>query len=145
MADKMDATIIRTGVNVASMAPVPNRCARRALLEHLWPGNVRELKNVVERAVYRLEDAGRPVEGFQFDPFDSPWRPGSAARQAAGASGLPDPRLEGFELKDELRQLEVRSIQRALEACGGNQRRAARRLGLSYHQFRGLLRKYELV
>ena len=122
-----------------------SRAASRALLEHSWPGNVRELKNVVERAVYRLEAADQPVEAFQFDPFDSPWRPGAGGRQGAGRPGLPDPRFKVFDLKDELKQLEVRSIQRALEACGGNQRRAAGRLGLSYHQFRGLLKKYELV
>lgn len=46
-----------------------------ALLDHPWPGNVRELRNVVERAVYRLEDPSDPLTRLQFDPFASPWRP----------------------------------------------------------------------
>src|SRR3954453_3043692 len=49
--------------------------AQNRLLEYTWPGNVRELRNVVERAVYRWEDRGRPVDQIQFDPFESPWRP----------------------------------------------------------------------
>jgi psp operon transcriptional activator len=38
--------------------------------------------------------------------------------------------------------LECDLITRALARCGGNQRRAATELGLTYHQFRGLMRKY---
>src|SRR5213082_154653 len=45
---------------------------------YAWPGNVRELRNVVERAVYRHEDAERPVDQIQFDPFLSPWAPNAA-------------------------------------------------------------------
>src|SRR5437762_7471030 len=53
----------------------------RALAEfdaYHWPGNVRELRNAVERAVYRHEDAERPVDQIQFDPFHSPWAPNAA-------------------------------------------------------------------
>jgi psp operon transcriptional activator len=51
-----------------------------ALLEaHGWPGNVRELRNVVERAVYRWDEPGRPVGVIEFDPFVSPWRPASSS------------------------------------------------------------------
>ncbi|RYG30661.1 MAG: hypothetical protein EON93_14380, partial [Burkholderiales bacterium] len=39
-------------------------------------------------------------------------------------------------------ELEKRMIDAALEACRGHQRKAADHLGLSYHQMRGLLRKY---
>jgi transcriptional regulator with AAA-type ATPase domain len=34
-------------------------------------------------------------------------------------------------------------VQRALAESGGNRRRAAQRLGLSYDQLRGILRKHE--
>src|SRR3546814_3228011 len=34
---------------------------------HAWPGNVRELRNVVERAVYRWNEPGRPVAAIMFD------------------------------------------------------------------------------
>lgn len=118
-----------------------NKQASRALLEHPWPGNVRELKNVVERAVYRLEDQDQLVEEFQFDPFDSPWRPG-VGEDRESASTPPDPETTTVDLKAELRKVETRMIRKALAACGGNQRQAAQRLGLTYHQLRGILRKY---
>jgi psp operon transcriptional activator len=37
---------------------------------------------------------------------------------------------------------EISLLGRALARSGGNQRRAAGLLGLGYHQFRGLYRKY---
>ncbi|MBW2618797.1 MAG: hypothetical protein JRC92_07975, partial [Deltaproteobacteria bacterium] len=45
-------------------------------------------------------------------------------------------------LKEAVRDLEIRLIREALQKTRYNQSQAARRLGLSYHQFRGLLRKY---
>jgi psp operon transcriptional activator len=38
--------------------------------------------------------------------------------------------------------LEKKLIEAALTTCRGHQRKAADHLGLSYHQMRGLLRKY---
>ena len=126
--------------------------ARRMLLEHPWPGNVRELKNVVERMVYR-QSATR-IESIDFDPFDSPWMPradpakpdntsaGSAPihqTSAAPPEPNPDPALP---LAEAVRRLEVERLREALATCRFNQRQAAQRLGLSYHQFRGYYRKY---
>lgn len=111
--------------------------ARRALLSHSWPGNVRELRNVVERAVYRLEDPSKPIDAFAFDPFDSPWRPaGAASRGVDATADLPD------DLRGWLDRQELTWVERALDACGGNRRKAADRLGLSYDQLRGILRKH---
>jgi psp operon transcriptional activator len=39
-------------------------------------------------------------------------------------------------------ELEKKLIEAALETCRGHQKKAAEHLGLSYHQMRGLLRKY---
>lgn len=116
-----------------------------ALESYPWPGNVRELKNVVERAVYRAD--GPLVDAIAFDPFVSPYptptaapspgppgRPGDAAH-ASGASVL-----QPFE--EALEDLEVRLLRQALERARFNQRKAARLLGLTYHQFRGHYRKY---
>lgn len=113
-----------------------SRAACRQLLEFDWPGNVRELKNVVERAVYRLTDPQQKVDSLEFDPFDSPWRPLADAAPGAAPPALPDD-LRGW-LEDREREL----VERALAECGGNRQRAARRLGLSYDQLRGILRKH---
>jgi psp operon transcriptional activator len=117
-----------------------------ALERYPWPGNVRELKNVVERAVYRAE-AGL-ITDIIFDPF-----------QSAFASGLPtigeQPRQQGAEIAppvtnawrekpfaEAVQELEIRLLRQALKEAKYNQRKAAQILGLSYHQFRALYRKY---
>ena len=125
-------------------APGFGPAARRALLGHPWPGNVRQLKNVVERAVYR--SGGREIEGVDFDPFDSPFAPGREARPGpAVGEGVLAPRPAPApppDFKDAVAAYERELISGALLAAGGNQRRAADSLSLTYHQLRGLLRKY---
>ena len=147
--------------------------ARDALREYPWPGNVRELKNVVERCVYRAE-ADDPVEEIVFDPFDSPYRPSSRTTDSAASSvggdyvarrneppstanaeadrdgtGAPPrrsaPRDFPVDLRREVRDYEVAAIHEALDAAMHNQRKAAELLKLTYHQFRGYLKKYEIL
>lgn len=110
--------------------------ARQALDAYRWPGNLRELKNVVERAVYRTEP-GQPVAEIVLDPFDSPYRPGAETGAPRPAHRLP------VDLKRTVRDLEVDFVNRAMAASKFNQRRAAELLGLTYHQFRGYLKKYD--
>jgi psp operon transcriptional activator len=117
--------------------------AKRELLDYNWPGNVRELKNVVERAVYTCQDDTLPIVEIIFDPFDSPWRPGNkAVNDDAGSKTLP---TEGYDFKQEMQHEEVRRIKSAMEQCRFNQKKTAEFLGMTYHQLRGYLRKYELT
>ncbi len=129
--------------------------AERALLQYEWPGNVRELRNVVERAVYRLEHERQVVERVEFDPFASPYRPrttvAAAATEAPAAREEPATEPEQMQanlpvdLSAEVAAFETRLLQQALVEGRYNQKRAAELLGLSYHQFRGMLRKYKLL
>lgn len=48
-----------------------------------------------------------------------------------------------WPLREAVRRLEVDLLRRAMVEARHNQREAANRLGLSYHQFRGLYRKYK--
>ncbi|MFT7653087.1 MAG: psp operon transcriptional activator [Limisphaerales bacterium] len=107
-----------------------------------WPGNVRELKNVVERCVYRTEPEDI-VDEVVFDPFDSPYRPvkGSQTSQIAAPTNGSLP----LDLKEHIKDQEVAFIEQALTENKHNQRKAADVLGLTYHQLRGYLKKYELV
>ncbi|GAA3526712.1 phage shock protein operon transcriptional activator [Zobellella aerophila] len=110
---------------------------RRQLLAHAWPGNVRELKNVVERSLYRQGNPGQPLDSLCLDPFASPWRPATDNMEApADELSLPT------DLRAQLAAQEVAFIKAALTQARYNQRQAAELLGLSYHQLRGLLRKY---
>ncbi len=97
--------------------------AVRALRNYAFPGNVRELKNVIERAVYR--DTTDEITASDLGLH--------AAERAFPASGSFRERVEAHE-----RSL----VLSALEEAGGNQAAAARRLGLTYHQFRYYLKKY---
>ena len=113
--------------------------AIRQMQAHRWPGNVRELKNAVERAVYRHEVPDERVRELQLDPFESPWRPlGADDKSQPGPGRLPD------DLRGWLDTQERAIVERALAEAGGNRRRAAGRLGLSYDQIRGILRKHSL-
>ncbi len=113
--------------------------AVRQMHAHRWPGNVRELKNAVERAVYRHDAPDQPVRSLQLDPFESPWRPATASSDDRGApDAIPD------DLRAWLDCQERAVVERALAEAGGNRKRAANRLGLSYDQIRGILRKHSL-
>jgi psp operon transcriptional activator len=114
--------------------------ARRLLMDYPWPGNVRELKNVVERAVYSSMGSDSEVTEINFDPFDSPWRPGEKTDPA------PSPLPSGpYDFKEHIQQQEIELLKSALEQCKFNQKKTAEFLGMTYHQLRGYLRKYELT
>ena len=49
------------------------------------------------------------------------------------------------DLRQEVRNYEVAAIHEALDAARHNQRKAAELLKLTYHQFRGYLKKYEIL
>ena len=143
-----------------------SRDALEAMVAHAWPGNVRELRNAAERATFRTMAAqanGAPigpvtVNANLLDPFNSPWRPPRDLFGAPAASPVATvvtetimieaktpvaPVDEGpVDLNALVSELEKRLIEAALETCRGHQRKAADHLGLSYHQMRGLLRKY---
>jgi len=117
--------------------------ARKALRTYYWPGNVRELKNVVERAVYTCPDDSKAITDIVFDPFESPWRPGSPTEEdKSAAPALPN---EPYDFKQEIQDEEIRRINSAMELCRFNQKKTAEFLGMTYHQLRGYLRKYELT
>jgi psp operon transcriptional activator len=118
-----------------------------ALERHAWPGNVRELKNVVERAVYRSDSP--LVTDIDFDPFQSPYReinyPEGQTQEeepAADGGGMIPAHDVDKPFAEAVREVEVRLVRQGLKQAQFNQKKAARILGLTYHQFRGLYRKY---
>mgnify|MGYP001309545442 CR=1 FL=1 len=120
-----------------------------------WPGNVRELKNVIERAVYRSNDMIIDKDELIFDPFDvfssgeykspktPPAEPTSQREESASIPPKEDALIEPASFTEAVRELELRMLQAALHDTKYNQRKAAEHLGLTYHQFRGLYRKYQ--
>ena len=116
--------------------------AQRDLLDYPWPGNVRELKNVVERAVYSSLGSSELIEDINFDPFDSPWRPGTTGRTSGNAAAMPS---AAYDFKEHIQQQEIELLKEALQQNRFNQKKTADYLNLTYHQLRGYLRKYELT
>jgi DNA-binding NtrC family response regulator len=103
------------------------RLSQRAItvLEaYSFPGNVRELKNIIERAAYR--DTTNEIT-----PEDIGMLPREARIAVAG---------ETFQ--ERVEDFKIQLITDALAAAGNNQAKAARALGLSYHQYRYFLKKY---
>lgn len=139
--------------NEVGWADIPSFTQRAIhLLEsYPWPGNVRELKNVVERAVYRSDSS--KIDQIDFDPFqqsdgcavsmesDAASKPASERK-----SGLPAPgsfKLGVDRLSDFVRSHELAALRDALAAARFHQGEAAKLLGLTYHQFRALYKKYK--
>jgi psp operon transcriptional activator len=146
--------------------------AKAALLEYEWPGNVRELKNVVERSVYRCNNPHLPVSQIVLDPFESPYRPTKRIKtQDRLASSIPERSKQNnkedvviqnetkdsvsitesqmvtfpVDLKTMSQNYEIDLIKHALSDSQFNQKKTADKLGLTYHQLRGYLKKYNLL
>lgn len=137
--------------------------ARRVLQNYHWPGNVRELKNVVERSVYRSQEPDAPVDVISLDPFSSPYRPtlsGEAVPRplaqatedgeevqtpAAVAPTMPNIDEFPIDFRKSVQDYEITLIKRALAASQFNQKKTAEALGVTYHQLRGYLKKYDLL
>jgi psp operon transcriptional activator len=116
--------------------------ATSALLRNKWPGNVRELRFAIERSVYRSKDPEQPITEIVLDAFDSPYKiatPGARPKPAIRPRRAP---LLPTDLQQRLVDTEIDLLEAALEKSRYNQRLAADLLGLSYHQFRGKLRKF---
>ncbi|PCI60279.1 MAG: phage shock protein operon transcriptional activator [Gammaproteobacteria bacterium] len=147
--------------------------AKRTLLDYHWPGNIRELKNVVERSVYRNNNAHIPVHDLVVDPFESPYRPTTRIKvpltilqnnnSLTAAPQVDDTTIQNTQknelatkstmastqfpvsLKELSQDFEIELITSALADCQFNQKKTADALKLTYHQLRGYLKKYNLL
>jgi transcriptional regulator with GAF, ATPase, and Fis domain len=104
--------------------------ALEALCAYDWPGNVRELRNVIERAV--VMSAGNVIR--------------LAAELGARPRGAPahEAAEDGRPLAERLRDFKRARLREALAWAGGNQTRAAERLGLHRQSFARMLRELDL-
>lgn len=140
--------------------------AEKALMNYSWPGNVRELKNVIERNIYKAAP-DQPINKIQFDPFSSPYQPQGEGRYKSQLSEMNEEvnihttndvsdTLESvdfqntslnfpMDFKQAIIDQEIYVIEKALEHAHFNQKKCAESLGLTYHQLRGYLKKYQLL
>jgi transcriptional regulator of acetoin/glycerol metabolism len=99
--------------------PAITPAAALALTTHEWPGNVRELRNVMMRAAVLAGGGAIDAAHILFD----------AAAPAAAPPAESDERAR---------------VVAALEACAGNQTRAAALLGISRTTFVQKIRLYDI-
>jgi DNA-binding NtrC family response regulator len=100
------------------------------LLGHRWPGNIRELRHVIERAVLLAGNA--PITSAHL----SLGKVESTERGRAAPSEEPDGTVdEGVR----------HHIIQVLSACGGNQSRAAKQLGMSRGALIRRLERFEII
>ncbi|MFL5402541.1 MAG: sigma-54-dependent transcriptional regulator [Gemmatimonadales bacterium] len=118
--------------------------AREVLLAYPWPGNVRELSHVIERAVLWSRDSTLKVEHLSLatpvrpeaDGRDETSMPTNAVRTTEGPAAPELPR------DGDLTLWERTLIERAMREAGGNQTKAAQRLGITRDTLRYRLKKF---
>jgi psp operon transcriptional activator len=137
------------------------------LMRQAWPGNVRELKLAVERSVAKAfladEALSLPIDDLVLDPFAGPYRlthaPIAAQVQGQDHAKISGPATTAMHPAQNRAEAEPQAaldfagrvmiferglIDEAMSFARGHQGRASEYLGLTYHQFRGLLRKHGL-
>jgi two-component system response regulator PilR (NtrC family) len=114
--------------------------ALASLRSYPWPGNVRELENAMERAVALERTPAILPESLPESVRDAA---GAAAASMAAASA-EDLLEAGFDLEQHVQGIEKEYIAEALRRANGVKKNAAELLGLSFRQFRYLLKKYEI-
>ncbi len=120
--------------------------ALQHLFEHAWPGNVRELKNAIERSLHRQGDDSEPLARLIIDPFNDHAPPTLMPKTAPEPETVTTPSDVSIpnDLRAALDQQESQWLRMALAQTGQRQKQAAERLGLSYDQIRGLMKKHGL-
>lgn len=130
-------------------APVFSPEAIELLESRQWPGNIRELKSVVERSVYHHQKEVIEAEDIDLQPGGR--RPAERTADQSGAEPRVEDRPEFEEINFPLAEGQFDFLlgryadhifNRALALARFNQKEAARLLGLSYHRFRFLRKKY---
>ena len=141
--------LARTAAHMGlSTPPRLSPAGQDALLRHPWPGNIRELRNVVERAALLCSDGRIGAEDLALAPVPAP----SSARSTGSSTTLPPPASNGASHGDhEQREPgpkgeedERTRIIRALEACNGNQTRAAKLLSMPRRTLVAKLPRYSI-
>lgn len=103
--------------------------AMKYLMSYSWPGNVRELENAIERAVVLCK--GDTLEASLFPIPGSRTSPVLSNLQASECSIPADAVVLSGDLLESVKQLEIKMIKQAMVETDGNQRKAAKRLGVT--------------
>jgi len=121
----------RLAVRTGRRAPKLTADALTCMLEYNWPGNVREMENAIESAFYLSQ-------GYKISLQALP------ASLTAGVMITDKDNVEGT-LKEQLAAAEKEILERALIACKGNRKLAAKMLGIGKTTIYDKLSRYQLT
>ncbi len=123
--------------------------AMEYMMNYAWPGNVRELQNAIERAVVMcptdtLTPNLLPIPGSKASPALAGFKPPPHVSQLDEPGPDAGTGAEPGSLPDMVEGLEKKMISRILEQTQGNQRKAAKLLGLTERMLGYKIKKYAL-
>jgi DNA-binding NtrC family response regulator len=122
--------LTRLSITRKKSRPTISRAAEEALTDYRWPGNFTELMEVLEIAF--LNCRGGIVH---VDDLPIRFRQNTTLEEA---NEVPDP-------DSTLNEITKANLVSALEACGGNRRRAAQRLKISLRTVYNMIHRYEIA
>jgi two-component system response regulator AtoC len=136
----------RFGLGAVSLEPA----LVDALVRSDWPGNVRQLENTIARLAALSAGGVIGLADYQLATGEGPPPPPPVPIEAhdAGDEHANAPAIDarsGPSLKEQVEAFERGLVGRALDATGGNQSEAARRLGVSRVTLIDKMKKYGLA
>ncbi len=141
----LEALVESLAEDIARRSGLPHKSvtpdALDLLARHNWPGNIRELRNALEQATLMTDDAVLDASHFAALVCADGVHPAAATAEAAPRNLPLSPAAQPVSnnelpaaitpLPQAIAELEVRTIQAALAATGGNKLAASRMLGIS--------------
>jgi len=107
----------------------------KAFLAYAWPGNLRQLNNVLKTAAIMAGHGHEITRDHLADDFAEELCALIDAKPLAHEVTAPP------SVPDNLEQIEITTIRRVLDACGGNVSTAARQLNISRNTIYRKLKK----
>ncbi len=111
--------------------------AMEVLKKYDYPGNVRELENIIERTV--ALEGGATILPESLPPFVMT----PSGRKMASSHEI-EITEDGIQLEKVLEQIEKELLIKALHACNGVKKKAARMLNVTFRSMRYKVEKYNL-
>ena len=119
--------------------------ALNALMRYQWPGNIRELQNVIERAVVLAERETVELVDLPSEIQKSVAASGIVERVGLRSDSTREDSVMVTVWSDDDPESERKKLIDALQACGGNKTKAAKRLGLPRSTYFSKLKKYGIA